>query len=210
MGCTISDDAQAANAVLLDLLRGKWITVPLQVVTHDFCNDDVLGALVSRNMVAPVDHAPVASRGSCVVFPDEYRFFLQRMTSDNGRYSAVVCSGGDSSAALRIVTVDNVLCCTVPISLASVETDDCVLRLDAANRSMVCVRASDGHSDKDTALLQSGAKRSDGCSPCSSCQSSTLPTMLVLTDAGELEVRQQRSGSSSVVWSSGNRLIKAT
>jgi hypothetical protein len=87
-GRTICEDAEYANAVLLDLLRGSLVGVPLQIVTHDFCNDDVLDALISRNMIAVPSFCPVAIVGSGVVFPSDFRL-CEQMTSSNGRLAPV-------------------------------------------------------------------------------------------------------------------------
>jgi hypothetical protein len=84
LGRTIRQDAELANAVLLDLLRGPWMGKSLQIVTHDFCNDEVIDALVSRNMIVDPELCPVASRGNCVAFPQQLRL-CDRMTSSNGR-----------------------------------------------------------------------------------------------------------------------------
>ena len=87
-GHTIRQDAELANAVLLDLLRTAWVGKPLNIVTHDFCNDDVLDALVSRNIIVVPSPSLVPTRGSCIFHPDELKL-CEELTSSNGRHDVI-------------------------------------------------------------------------------------------------------------------------
>lgn len=87
-GHTIRQDAELANAVLLDLLRTAWVGKPLNIVTHDFCNDDVLDALVSRNIIVAPSPSLVSTRGSCIFHPDELKL-CEELTSSNGRHDVI-------------------------------------------------------------------------------------------------------------------------
>ena len=178
-GCTIRQDAELANAVLLDLLRGSWISVPLQIVTHDFCNDHVVAALVSRNIkVAPVE-GPMLTKGNCIVFPDEFRL-PDRMTSRNGRYNARSRALSADSNVLEIITIDNVVCFSLLLPSSSLTTVIWSARNPPPPKWF--------NTSRQRAILQ---------------------RKLLLTDAGELEEQHEHDdGSCVVVWSSGNRLVK--
>lgn len=219
LGYSIRDDAQLANAVLLDLLRGSWVSLPLQIVTHDFCDDLVVDALVSRNMIVDPRFQPVVSRGCSVVFPEEFRL-SEQMTSSNGRYIAAVRALKSASCALQVITVDNVVCCSLLLPVTLPDVPYCVIRQDAVSEQLVCVRVG-GVGDSETedrviwTFTDSPKMKPDSVwnSLCFSRSSMDQPLMnssqmLVLTVCGDLEIRrQQHDGSSSVIWSLRSRLI---
>ncbi len=217
LGYSIRDDAQLANAVLLDLLRGSWVSLPLQIVTHDFCDDLVVDALVSRNMIVDPRVQPVASRGCSVVFPEEFRL-SERMTSSNGRYIAAVRVLKSESCALQVITVDNVVCCSLPLPITLPDVPHCVIRQDAVSEQLVCVRVGGNPETEDRVIwtFTDGPKMKPvsvwnlTCFSRSSMEQPLMNSsqMLFLTDCGDLEIRrQQHDGSSSVIWSLRSRLI---
>jgi hypothetical protein len=212
---TIRDDATRANAVLLDLLHGSWVGVPLHIVTHDFCCDAVVGALVSRNVIlhpppsppppppslsssAAAAASPSSSSRSCICSPDELTS-SDTLTSSNGRYTlAFSPSPSADCCLLRIVTSDNVPCLSISIPVSPSLLPHLALRPDPATRSLVCVF-------REQVVWRSAPS---GACNCNCRPRSILPHMLVITDYGELQVEQQRSdGSTAVVWGSRNRLV---
>lgn len=217
LGYSIRDDAQLANAVLLDLLRGSWVSLPLQIVTHDFCDDQVLDALVSRNMIVDPRVQPVVLGGCSVVFPEEFRL-SEQMASSNGRYIAAVRALKSASCALQVITVDNVVCCSLPLPITLPDVPYCVIRQDVVSERLVCVRVGDNPETEDRVIwtftdspkMKSVSLWNLSCFSRSSMDQPLMNSsqMLVLTDCGDLEIRRrQRDGSSSVIWSLRSRLI---
>ena len=204
---SLRSDAELANAVLLDLLQDSWIGVPLQIVTQDFCNDTVLEALISRNMIASPQDSIFPSRGSVVKSPDEFRS-SEVLISNDGRYLAVFTESG----SLQILTSDNVLCYSTSYSSASPRSrGDFALRLSCTD-VLVCVCHEDVVWKAEHSIgMPSIASLFSKLSPSQCCGSARPPfsRALVLTDTGELHVeRRYEDGSFDVEWSSGNRLLK--
>ena len=211
-GCTIRDDATRANAVLLDLLQSSWIGVPLQIVTHDFCNDAVVGALVARNMAVSASSMPVASSSSStalplppptrsrILFPEDFTS-SDTLTSSNRRYTAALKPCTADACMLHVSTSDNVTCLSIPIPIPPHLLPHLAVRVDAAAHSLVCVCLSQ---DQVVWRAAAAAAFNWSCRP-----RSLLPRALVLTDEGQLQVEQQQGDGSTVVeWSSRNRLVK--
>ncbi len=216
---SLRSDAELANAVLLDLLQDAWIGIPLQIVTQDYCNDAVIEALVSRNMVLSPFDGNFPSRGSVIKSPDEFRS-SEVLISDDGRYMAALSEHG----VLNIISKDNVLCFSAsfaPVPTAaqreyslvpSAALSDYSLSLSTTD-TLVCAchgdivwKAERGfHVPSMTAMISK-------LSPfhcCGSSLASTFSQVLVLTNAGELHVERHHDvGNFTVEWSSNNRLIK--
>jgi hypothetical protein len=203
---SLRSDAERANAVLLDLLQDAWVGVPLQIVTQDFCNDTVIEALVSRNMIASPFGGIFPSRGSFVKAPDEFRS-CEVLISNDGRYTATFSESG----VLKIVSKDNVLCfsasfcpvsspahCDYSLRLSSTDTLVCTCQGDVVWKAARRIR------------MPSMASFMSALSPYQCCNGShaSFSQVLVLTDSGELNVeRHHEAGNFTVEWSSNNRLI---
>jgi hypothetical protein len=204
---SLRSDAERANAVLLDLLQDAWIGVPLQIVTQDFCNDTVIEALVSRNMILSPQDGLFPSRGCAIRSPDEFRS-SEILISNDCRYLAVFGESG----LLKIVSSDNVLCFSASFSANSSQSPgDYCLRLSSAD-TLVCTcqgetvwKAEQKFAVPSIASLKSKIPSLH----CCGCSQASFAQVLVLTDAGELHVeRHYDDGRFAIEWSSNNRLFK--
>jgi hypothetical protein len=204
---SLRSDAQRANAVLLDLLQDAWIGVPLQIVTQDFCNDTVIEALISRNMIFSPQDGIFPSRGCAISSPDEFRSSEILISSDR-RYLAIFSESG----LLKIMSSDNVLCFSASFSAhSSAASGDYCLRLSAAD-TLVCTCQGETvwKAERKIELPSIELLKSKLSSlHCCGCSQASFAQVLVLTDAGELHVeRHYEDGRLAIEWSSDNRLLK--